>query len=392
MKKLIKITSVFMTRFFSGLSPILLLVFLQSHKGTKFTGVYIMCFGLANVLYVAFQGYMPVTFARLFDSRRCNINLVKADLLLTIFYAVIVTPLFILISWSFSLNVNFEYAISVLFFLIGVACLNSLGKFFLNRGDINLYIMMVVFFPSMISFLSLFTSGVLNVKDGDFVGISDLALSFLLICILTYCLFCANYKDKNKDKNRTFYFFWSDFRERFYRTILSLSEQVDVIILPTLSLNSLVSFTYIKRILGVGSIASSIITKTFEKSIIKTNSANGLSVVRKYVAIIQILLSIGVVYYLFRYEPEFSGLNTSSDLLLLVSAALVSVLQILNAGKITVILKDKRKTKLAIVTMLFISICLFFIYFVFLEGFYGFCFLYIMINLSKVLVNYALTR
>ncbi|PTQ02298.1 hypothetical protein [Vibrio sp. ZF 223] len=365
----------FFVRFLSGLLPILVIYAMDVMYDKNNTGVYLFLVGISSIIANFTQGIMPVSYADAFLKNKEKVKLTVFDYKKSIIN-VFVTVTFVSIVACF-LDVEYLTGNIIEFLMLSLAYMNFtfLGKYYLNKFSVNHFVFYNVACPNIIVLVSMSIMVLFNVRFELYYIFTSLSIiSFLPIIKLN--LFCYTTVDKNEINVH----FRLNFKERILRALLAIIEQLDVLILTFVGLHQLVVFAYLKRIVGVGSIASSIITKTFESKIVGGSLNVNLMATVKYC--ICGMQTIFVICIFFLAEDIFSNENAY----LFISAGVISVFQILISGEVVSILLDEKRT---IITILFLSAIIttsLVLYFNSNMTTLNFSILFIVVNLFKILI------
>lgn len=366
----------FVIRFASGLLPLLVIFILDKSSGVDIAAVYIYVIGLASLISNFSQGYMPVYFASKYSdiaNQDCK-NLIFTDYLLSLSIFIVVSLCILFFSFWFNYELLVDNFYTYLFFGFSFVNITALAKYCLNKGSVNKFVFISVALPSVVVLLVL-----------GFTFVTGVGFNLYYLCLalpVVSISFLFHFFIKYEVIKRGFFKFLNssqDFKERVLRGLLAVIEQLDIIILSFVGFNELVFFAYIKRVMGVGSIASSMITKTFEKQI--ANQIVDFIELRK-IKILIAFFQLGFVIFVYFVA---SNLNVG-NLELLVAAGLISIAHVLVSGKVVSILISGDKTNKAIISS-FILIISVILYFYFSERtVIDFCIVFIAANLGKVFV------
>jgi hypothetical protein len=366
----------FIFRLLSGLLPLSVIFYMEKSSNIEATAIYIYMVGLAAIVSSFTQGYMPVYFASIFES---NTNtqrkeVVVSDYLLSIIVLCIFSVCLYLIASIFDFTLLTDSFFAYVLVSFSYSNFNAVAKYSLNENGINQYLFYSAALPSLVALITLFVIDIINLE----FNLYYVCLALLLSSFYILLQYFKKYRLFNMTR-RKFFFEKRNLKERILRGLLTIVEQLDVVILALVGFNELVFFAYIKRVMGVGSTASSIITKTFEKRLIKKDvTKTELDMIRNFIAFFQFIFVIFIFTIAFVSKMDYLGL--------LLAAGLISIAQVFVSGKVVTTIMDDIRAKKAIIRLI-ILLSIIFTYFYFSEQtVIDFCLVFIIANFGKVLI------
>ena len=343
--------------------------------GKEYTAQYLICLGAAGIFYSFSQGVMPTQFAML--STKENINsLHMLDLKRTFINTNILIILVISIQYFFQIELIKTYLPFFYLFVLAISSWWAIAKFELNLNGVDRYVFFQSLYPSLFTFVAIILVSVLRIEASFFIAF--IALVLFLPCVY---LFLKNNIDSKIIK------FQGNLQERVLRLLIGIIEHIDILLLPILGVVELVYFSYIKRVTGIGGVASSIITKTYEKRI-----ASGLNVKvslkrdQMFVSAIQGVVLIALIILSFSYLDD-------NYYILFISAGLVSLMQINTSGSIVTVTKNKTlMIKAIIILLIAISTCVLYFSYDSNQNIETFAALYLFLYFIKIITIKNLSK
>ena len=357
-------------RIASGFLGISVIVVAQQYYGDSFASQLVFSAGLAAVLYSFVQGVMPVSFARRVGLGDDPLQLMWCDLIPALVGG---NALLIgMMGFGFNLlNIQNYIQAGHIFLVNSYIIYWTIAKLWLNTETINRYLFAQVALPPLVILSVILTYSIFGIVTTLFsVGLSSLGISLVFLFWVIKVL-------PKKFAGLL------DIRERLLRLCLTLIEFSDIAILFLVGAKEFVIFSIVKRLLSIGGIFSSIITKTYEKELVFATSSS--QVIWHNILRLAALQAIFCIAF-WLWMRVFSDLSID---VYIMAAGVISILLILNSSKIVLVLNSDSRTWRAIVSIiLFSSSVIGLVYYLPIETINKCLSIYLLLYLVRVSVLY----